>query len=117
MPVHTLHQHRAAAAFQAIGQATVSRDLATKLPTMMQTNGLLATVAFLLKRNPPLAAVVIARLRDRYGDMVGAGDALTIFERWCGPNGPNGAQLRALTAEALEYAVWLKRVADAREGA
>lgn len=122
----SLDQDRAAAAYQAIAKVdTKAGDMAVKLPVMLQINGLLATWASLLakeakKESTPLDAL-LGHLRSLPELQVPAHkSAHEIFLFWVGgePNnraGVSGTRLRALTAEALAFAVWLKRAAESRE--
>lgn len=123
----SLDQRRAAAAYREIGDAHPDVvNLARGLPDMLRTNGLLATWAFLLtkeKKNPrqptPLPAL-LGHLRSLPGLGVPAqGDLEAVFLHWVGGatgagGGVVGPTLRALTAEALAFAGWLKRAAEAR---
>ncbi|MEW6364128.1 MAG: type III-B CRISPR module-associated protein Cmr5 [Acidobacteriota bacterium] len=94
-------------------------DLAEKLPTMFQTNGLLATWAFLLaKKHHDMAQDLLCYLRTPVLDLkVPAGDDVTVFRRWVGDlEGATcltGSELRRLTDEAIAYAGWLKRATQA----
>jgi hypothetical protein len=125
--VRSLDQRRAAAAYAGIGEA--KKDvvvLARKLPDMLRTNGLLATWAFLLskelkdKPTPTPLPIVLAHLRSRPDlEVPESGDTRAAFLHWVGgpagaAGGVDGPELRALTAEALAFAGWLKRAAEAR---
>jgi CRISPR/Cas system CMR-associated protein Cmr5 small subunit len=103
------------------------KETAQAFPAMLQTNGLLAGVAFLLaKRGKPkydrVAEAVVAHLRDTtFGLNVGpAGTPIEVFRYWVGTGaaGPNvtGPDLQHLSEEALAFAGWLKRAAEAHGG-
>jgi CRISPR/Cas system CMR-associated protein Cmr5 small subunit len=126
-----LDQQRARLAFDFVqklsSQGRVREEflsLARKLPVMFQTNGLLATWAHLLAKNESahrnaLAAMTeyLAPREPREKDRTA--DARTLFGRWLrgdaqgGVSALSGGELRERTAEAIEYAVWLKRAAEA----
>ena len=123
-------QQRATRAFAAARQASAAHkvkngeylSLARDLPTMLQTNGLLATWAFLLakaEKNAHSKAVVntcLEHLREAApAGTVPAGSPKSVFEgRWLGRSGAalSGSELRGLTAEAVAFAGWLKRAAE-----
>lgn len=123
-PPRSLDQRRAASAYAAIvTMPKKAAELAIRLPAMLQINGLLATWAFLLakeKKEPTPLAALLGHLRDLPELAVPEdGGAPEAFLHWVG--GPRGASggirgtlLRALTAEALAWSVWLKRAAEAR---
>ncbi len=122
--LRSLDQRRAASAYAYAGDPEASLDWAQKLPALLQVNGLLATWAFLLgKKEIPLLEALLGHLRAREDLQVNKeGGAADGFLHWVG--GPTGAGegidgtlLRALTAEALAWSVWLKRAAEARGSA
>ena len=95
-------------------------QLVRKLPVMLQTNGLLATWAYLLakekKDRQDIAKALLEHLRDSGVAPASASrDARAVFlNDWTGPQARLGTgELRRLTAEAIIYAGWLKRAAEA----
>ena len=102
------------------------KEMAQSFPAMLQTNGLLASVAFLLAKGKPqhnrLAEALVTHLRDStFGlPVVPAGTPIQVFRYWVGmgARGPNvtGSALRRLSGEALSFAGWLKRAAEAYGG-
>lgn len=123
--MRSLDQRRAASAYGAIATAPPGAvDLARRLPSMLQANGLLATWAFLLAkerkapRQTPLP-FLLRHLESRELDVPAGGDVSAAFLHWVGGGqgangGVSGTALRELTAEALAFAGWLKRAAEAR---
>lgn len=123
--MRSLDQRRAAAAYGAIATARPGAvDLARKLPSMLQTNGLLATWAFLLPKEirapgqTPLP-FLLRHLQSLELDVPAGGDLPGAFLYLVGggqgaTGGVSGPALRELTAEALAFAGWLKRAAEAR---
>jgi CRISPR/Cas system CMR-associated protein Cmr5 small subunit len=121
--VKTLDQVRAARAYAAVpGYDDQAKGHAIKLPAMLHHNGLLATWAFFLSKsrtNPPVLPELCAHL----GDAVLALDVQVLpqpyetFQAWVGSTGAQDGltsrQLRDLTAEAIAFAGWLKRAAEA----
>lgn len=127
--LRSLDQIRAAAAYRAVASADDKAvDMARRLPSMFQINGMLATWAFLIakseKQATPLPAL-LAHLRMLPELQVPeTGDPKQVFLHWVGggrdsADGISGTTLRHLTEEALAFAGWLKRAAEARgnEGA
>lgn len=116
----SLDQQRAASAYAYAAAPNADLDWAQKLPAMLQINGLLATWAFLLaKSETPLLDALLGYLRTLPELAVPRGDAQSVFLHWVGgatgaSGGIGGSLLRALTAEALAWSVWLKRAAEAR---
>jgi CRISPR type III-B/RAMP module-associated protein Cmr5 len=112
-----LDQKRAKAAFgyvQALSPA-VKKDflsLARSLPVMFQTNGLLATWAHLLAKKGQEYDKTLEALMQyfRQGDTNMETEAKAVFRQW---TQLASLDLRQRTAEAIEYAVWLKRAAEA----
>jgi len=116
----SLDQSRAESAYRAIDELGADAlDLARKLPVMLQTNGLLATWAFLLaKRGAHRRCLdqLLAHLRARQLVADGSDEAMVVFQRWVGTRSGGeltGPELRRLTGEAIDFAVWLKRAAEA----
>jgi len=118
--------HAFAFAAQKRGQSEAEKILSRvrELPSMLQTNGLLATWAFYLASGErhgyrPVAEAVLGYLQQ--AELVGPADRqLTVerifAERWLsapGDGGLSGLELRSLTAETILYAVWLKRAGEA----
>jgi CRISPR/Cas system CMR-associated protein Cmr5 small subunit len=114
-----LDQRRAAAAY-AYAAMAADLDRARKLPAMLQINGLLATWAFFLSNDETaILDALLGHLRSLPELAVPAGGAEAVFLHWVGgpagaDGGIEGSLLRALTAEALAWSVWLKRAAEAR---
>lgn len=96
-------------------------QLARKLPAMLQTNGFLATWAHLLSKNKAehqaVARGFLRHFRDSEIHLITdpARDAKRMFiDIWTGPRqGLGTADFQKLTAEAVVFAVWLKRAAEA----
>jgi CRISPR/Cas system CMR-associated protein Cmr5 small subunit len=96
-------------------------QLARKLPAMLQTNGFLATWAHLLAKNEvehkEMAKAFLRHFRDAEINLVAdrERDAKLMFiQVWTVPgHGVGAAGLQKLTAEAVVFAVWLKRAAEA----
>jgi CRISPR/Cas system CMR-associated protein Cmr5 small subunit len=113
-------QIRARNAFQFV-QGTIRNPadllaLARKLPVMLQTNGLLATWAHLLAKNGSEYEQALAVLASHLQSLRLAGDATpeALFNAWVDVRtGLSSVDLRRRTAEAIEFAVWLKRAAEA----
>jgi len=116
----SLDQMRAESAYRAIDELGADAlDLARKLPVMLQTNGLLATWAFLLAKKQTHRRCLdqlLRHLRTRKLVAAGGDDAMVVFQRWVGTKTGGeltGPDLRRLTGEAIDFAVWLKRAAEA----
>ncbi len=90
--------------------------IARKLPAMLQTNGLLATWAYLLSKKKVegrAAEALLAHFRRAGLDVPAEGAPTDVFTRvWVRP-GLSSRRLRQLTHEAIVYSVWLKRAAEA----
>ncbi len=115
-------QVRARNAFRSVQGVTRKKDellaLARKLPVMFQTNGLLATWAHLLAKSKEGSehTQVLAALAGHFRSqgLAGEGDPSALFNSWVDENGGlSSHDLRRRTAEAIEFAVWLKRAAEA----
>jgi len=92
------------------------KKIALKMPVMFQTNGLLASVAFLLSKTDfnPLSENLLKHLKsDAFGFCLGdESDIESIFlNRWINPNYP-ASEIRLLTDELISYSGWLKRAAE-----
>lgn len=114
-----LSQVRADRAFGILaGNDKPTRDVARDLGSVLRQNGLLAAFAFLLKKGGR-HEVVLGSLCEHLlaalpGDAGGAAAPDALFRRWVGAQqGLGGPALRRLTAEAIAYAEWLKRAAQA----
>lgn len=116
--VRSLSQIRAEHAFHAL--STVDKETRKRASELGQTliqNGLFAAWAFHLKKGSQHLTV----LRSLHGHLksiapqeVTTNDPRTEFLRWVAPEGGlNGPTLRRLTGEAIAYAEWLKRAAQA----
>jgi CRISPR/Cas system CMR-associated protein Cmr5 small subunit len=118
-------QVRAAKAFATIrnsGQdGAALRSLALQLPTMLMTNGFLATAAFLLAKGGSHHMVLFRALvshlegTDTLPPNQPPADDRARFRTWVGAQGLSGSALRRVTKESLALAVWLKRAAQAYE--
>lgn len=122
-----MDQIRAEAAYRDVGECRGDQDvlrLCVKMPAMLQANGLLASWAFLLaKRAKPgksknahdrCLAILHAFLSDeRLGLTVGSTDPHETFLGWVNGDGLGSRDLRRATAETIQFAVWLKRAAEA----
>lgn len=121
---------RAANAFSVVSAGGLDkRDrflvLARELPAMLQTNGLLASWAFLLAKGEEhhlaAARALAAHLRSAglVAEDAPANPEDLLVDRWlgagnlAGQSGLSGLELRRLTSEAILYAAWLKRAAEA----
>lgn len=87
-------------------------QLARKLPAMFQTNGLLASWAHLLaKKDDATAGAFLGHFRE-VGLLQDPRDAREVFLNvWSA--GLDMGSLQRLTAEAVIFAAWLKRAAEA----
>ncbi len=119
MPPASREQIRARRAYTALDEHPELADWAESLPTMIQTNGLLATWAHLLSKRK--ASMVLQTLADHLWEWEGRGASPTprnAFKGWVSDDQAQltGTRLRRLTDEALAFAVWLKRAGKASEG-
>lgn len=112
-----LDQKRAEFAFRFVQKVPppVRKDflsLARSLPVMFQTNGLLATWAHLLAKKGEEYDKTLDALMEYFGDrgMSTGTDGKAVFHEWIQLA---SFELRRRTAEAIEYAVWIKRAAEA----
>jgi CRISPR/Cas system CMR-associated protein Cmr5 small subunit len=115
-----LDQIRAQHAYQAAaGENTDFLNLARSLPQMLQTNGLLATWAFLLARNEsPHRSVLKALVIHLQGEGLLAVELTDpkeiLLSAWLGRERPLGtSDLQRLTSETVAFAGWIKRAAEA----
>jgi CRISPR-associated protein Cmr5 len=104
----TLEQERARQAWSDVGD--ISEELgpkygsqARRLPTLIQTNGLGQTLAFLNSKpdNQAMRQVYAHLSGWVMGQMENGGDLLPAVTRW------SSDKYRQATAEALAYALWL----------
>jgi CRISPR/Cas system CMR-associated protein Cmr5 small subunit len=116
----SLDQRRAASAYAYAASPSADLERAQKLPMMLQINGLLATWAFLLaKKEHNLLSTLLQHLHSVLPNLEKQADtAEAAFLRWVGgpgrkKDGIDSMLLRALTAEAIAWSVWLKRAAEA----
>jgi CRISPR/Cas system CMR-associated protein Cmr5 small subunit len=117
-----LEQIRAQHAFEAAaGKDADFLNLARSLPQMLQTNGLLGTWAFLLARarkersHADVLRALADHLRSEAIALIGerAVDPKSVLlTEWTKPEVGSGL-LQDVAAEALSYAGWLKRAAEA----
>ncbi len=116
MPSRSAEQERAAEAYAFVAAPDHSKALeeCKNLPFMLQTNGLLATWAYLRKKakrwNDPLLETLAKRLGPRGSKLIEHGEPAAIFAA-CTDSIP-GSVLRQLTEESIAFAVWLKRAAE-----
>jgi CRISPR/Cas system CMR-associated protein Cmr5 small subunit len=119
-----LDQLRARHAFafvQGIGDTEMRSkflQIARKLPTLLQTNGLLATWAHLLakeKAEAQAAAALLGHFRGVGLPVPAEGTPLAVLTgTWLAAGaGLSSRDLRRLTHEAIIYSAWLKRAAEA----
>jgi CRISPR/Cas system CMR-associated protein Cmr5 small subunit len=116
MPVDR-EQERAARAFARVqgigaGDRTDFLQKARELPAILRTNGLLAGWAYLQAKHQAVADALREHLEARHPAACGKLTALF------GSGQPGGGrlttlELQRLTAEAVVYAGWLKRAAEA----
>lgn len=121
-------QQRAKNAFAVVHGGGLGKEkdfltLARQLPTMFQTNGLLASWTFLLSkaRKEQRHGRVLEACLEHLGSagLVEASDGRTpeeVLKTWLGYEGrtPLGVTgLQRITEEAILYSAWLKRAAEA----
>lgn len=116
--VRSLSQIRAEHAFNTLaGASAEARKRASELGTTLIQNGLLAAWAFHLKKAGHHGEVLRSlhtHLKSFAPQKVTTNDPRTEFLCWVAPEGGlNGPTLRRLTGEAIAYAEWLKRAAQA----
>lgn len=95
-------------------------SLARRAPTMFQTNGLLATWAFLLKKSRCEHTKIMESIIE-YFQIIRLNDLnqtnpKTIFLNWIGHDMVqplSGQELMIRTREAIIFSGWLKRAAEA----
>jgi CRISPR/Cas system CMR-associated protein Cmr5 small subunit len=115
-----LEQVRAQHAYEAAAdQDPDFLNLARSLPQMLQTNGLLATWAFLLAKDEnPHRSVLKAFVTHLEGEaLLPAGQTNPkeiLLSSWLGREHPLGtSDLQRLTSETIAFAGWIKRAAEA----
>lgn len=114
--LQTLEQQRAADAWQNIesvseGIASKYGSIVRRFPSLVQINGLGQTLAFLKSKNDQgmsalydhISKWVIKRMVDAEGE-----DLLKLITGW------TSDEYRRATSEALAYATWLRRFAEAK---
>ena len=114
-PQQLSEQARASSAWDVMQQVPSKADktkygsLARKLPALIQTNGLGQTLAFLRsKPDKPHFKVLYGHVSNWVIVQVGgSGDLLEWVIR------QNSSQYRRATTEAIAYAMWLRRFAEA----
>ncbi len=122
MPPASREQIRARRAYAALDEHHTLAEWAESLPTMLQTNGLLATWAHLLSKREASASLLIQVLADHLWHWENRHGAQptprAVFVGWVSDDQAQltGTRLRRLTDEALAFAVWLKRAGKASEG-
>jgi CRISPR-associated protein Cmr5 len=113
--MQTLEQERARQAWQDV--SSISDQLgskygtqARKLPALIQINGLGQTMAFLRSKpdNQAMRKVYDHLSGWVMGRMGGTSDLLQAVTRW------SSDEYRRATTEALAYALWLRRFAEAK---
>lgn len=111
-------QERAARAFAWVlrldtdGKRTKFLGEARELPTVLRTNGLLAGWAFVQAKRPAVEPALREHLEARQPGAFGK--VVRLFESGAAGGEVLGTlELQRLTAEAIVYAGWLKRAAEA----
>lgn len=118
-----LNQIRAKNAFSFIESYRKNENLMNivkRLPEMIHNNGLLATFAFLMKKQDERGILVdnlLNHLREEQLQLVTPDfERDRIFDKnagWVNPDNLNNSKFFAVTDEMIKYAVWLKRAAEA----
>lgn len=111
----TMEQRRARQAWKDV--ESISLQLgpkyvtqARKLPSLIQVNGLAQTLAFLTSKDDEAMRRTYAHLSSWVGQQMDTtSDLLQSITRW------SSDEYRRATAEALAYALWLRRLAEAKE--
>lgn len=112
----TLEQQRAAAAWRAVQAVPDSKSkefksVATSLPANIQANGLGQTMAFLEAKGKDEHRAAFRAVTDWVKQRLGITDAN--FIEWLMAKATT-EQYRHATAEAIAFAIWMKRFAEAR---
>lgn len=112
----TLEQQRAAAAWQAVqavpaGNGKEFKSVATSLPADIQANGLGQTMAFLEAKGKDEHRAVFRAVTNWVKQRLGITDAN--FIEWLMAKATT-EQYRHATSEAIAFAIWMKRFAEAR---
>lgn len=114
-PQQTLEQQRAAHAWkkvQAVSQRQKEfRSLAMSLPADIQANGLGQTLAFLAAKKEEEHKQALAAITEWVKHRLNITES--DFIQWLMTEATSEEYRRA-TAEAIAYAIWLKRFAEAR---
>jgi len=118
-----LNQIRAQRAFSFVERNQNNKDvmnILTRLPEMFHANGLLATFAFLMKKQEERKTLIddlLTHLKEAPLNLVAEGfDRNTIFNEnagWVNPDNFTTTQFFVITDEMIQYATWLKRAAEA----
>ena len=137
--MQNLDQIRAALAFETAARHAGDEKflgLSLKLPMMFQTNGFLATWAFLLAKKEgehlrcltalreylatPILALPVSSPKETEDPTEDPTVPYSLFLRWIGAREDAAplsvAELRRLTEEAIEFSGWLKRAAKTYGG-
>ncbi|MBN1271075.1 MAG: type III-B CRISPR module-associated protein Cmr5 [Candidatus Aminicenantes bacterium] len=130
--MRSLQQIRAKNAFKYLKELSQKKDkekdkekkmdveILKKLPVMLQTNGLLATWAFLLgkeKKESDKNYLLSKNIEEHLKSISlirNEKESEKLLEYWT-KNGMSFSDFSHLTDEAIQYAVWLKRAAEAYE--
>lgn len=112
----TLEQQRAAAAWRAVQDVSASngkefRSVATSLPADIQSNGLGQTMAFLEAKGKEEHTAAFKAVTGWIKQRLNISDKA--FIEWLMTKATT-EQYRYATSEAVAFAIWLKRFAEAR---
>lgn len=114
-PQQTMEQKRAASAWRQVGSVTEYQDKygswARKLPELIRANGLAAAMAFLISKGGGYVTLYehLSEWLIRSYLCWTEGDLLEVV------HSESVHMYRRLTAEAIEYAIWLRRYAQAKD--
>lgn len=109
-----LEQKRAKQAWQDVNGVSESAQgkygtIARKFPTLVQTNGLGMTLAFLRAKDDAGMTLLYGHISNWVTARMGEdGDLLEAITRWSSDG------YRRATSETLAYALWLRRFAEAK---
>lgn len=112
----TLEQQRAAAAWRAVQNVSANngkefRSVAASLPADIQANGLGQTMAFLAAKGEEEHKAVLNAVTGWVTQRLNIGNVK--FMEWLMTKATT-EQYRHATSEAVAFAIWLKRFAEAR---
>lgn len=112
----TLEQQRAAAAWRAVQNVSANngkefRSVAASLPADIQANGLGQTMAFLAAKGEEEHKAVLNAVTGWVTQRLNIGTVK--FMEWLMTKATT-EQYRHATSEAVAFAIWLKRFAEAR---